>query len=723
MSRIAIQVLSFNRPEYLEQTLDSLKKVISQDDKLCVLEQSDDLEAKKKCVDICKKHKDIKLIESLENLGQRGATNAVYNSGFFNDSQFVMISDHDNIFHEPLDVYCEKLNNDASIFIATGYSVFDHDIERKDWSWLIKSTGRAGHMVMRSKDFLTLMPIDLNYTAGVSCGWYCGLDWWLTHWGTYLHPGIRQEKEFIACYPGGVEHIGKSSTWQGEYVTDDPDLETLLWMRTASLSQIIAKFPPRHSYLSYAYSYEKAKTQNLPEGISEYVYNVFGNNIAVYDTSASESNYAIYNELIKDDYNISNIDFKSGDIVIDIGANVGMFSIALAKKYPNIKIYAFEPLEVTYDNLQRGIKANDVSNVIAINCAVTKDSRDVAIICATNSGGAIVLEKDLINTEVTSDKFKVNTCQSLSLFDIFDKFKISDCRLLKIDTEGFEYDIFGAENIGEVLSKIEYLSAEFHFNGIENLVTKIKQYIPENKFKYTTVFEGLDRPKQLIDVLKTVMQWNHEKANAALKILRPTENKKVHILIPTYQRYNLLQSILRDISNQTYKDFDVTVCSDGYDETTKNIVNEFNSNFENIYTYCNTPERANDWGRTPREKLISTIKDGNEDYIVFIDDDDCICTHYLEKLTEGCQYDTISYCNMFSVDEFILYPERIIPGGEVDSFEYGKISCFCCLLPVDVVKNCFHKWNEVRDSDFQFIKECSLHKKLKYIPYVLCVAR
>ena len=61
-----------------------------------------------------------------------------------------------------------------------------------------------------------------------------------------------------------------------------------------------------------------------------------------YDFIFSTAVNCICNEF--DDYNFDSIDFKDGDVVIDIGGNIGMVSIYLAKKYPFLKIYALNPL-------------------------------------------------------------------------------------------------------------------------------------------------------------------------------------------------------------------------------------------------------------------------------------------------------------------------------------------------------------------------------------------
>jgi tRNA A58 N-methylase Trm61 len=56
----------------------------------------------------------------------------------------------------------------------------------------------------------------------------------------------------------------------------------------------------------------------------------------------------VYNQ---DEYNIRKMDFEDGDVVIDIGANVGAVSLYIAKKYPNVKIFSFEAHPINYKNL------------------------------------------------------------------------------------------------------------------------------------------------------------------------------------------------------------------------------------------------------------------------------------------------------------------------------------------------------------------------------------
>lgn len=173
MKRCGIQILSFNRPEYLKTTLESLYKVIDiHQDIVCVIEQSDDLNLRNQCIDICKTFSNLHVFPLFKNFGQRGATNLLFSNQFWDDCQYVMLSDHDNLFHAPIDTYISILDSYSDIWISTGYNSPEHDIERKRDDLILKSTCRAGHIVMRKSDFYDLMPSDEK--AGQS-SWFCGL--------------------------------------------------------------------------------------------------------------------------------------------------------------------------------------------------------------------------------------------------------------------------------------------------------------------------------------------------------------------------------------------------------------------------------------------------------------------------------------------------------------------------------------------------------------------
>jgi FkbM family methyltransferase len=58
---------------------------------------------------------------------------------------------------------------------------------------------------------------------------------------------------------------------------------------------------------------------------------------------------------------------EDGMTIFDIGANVGWYSLTLAKRYPKSHVYAFEPVPRTYTVLQKHITMNGIPNITPFN--------------------------------------------------------------------------------------------------------------------------------------------------------------------------------------------------------------------------------------------------------------------------------------------------------------------------------------------------------------------
>jgi FkbM family methyltransferase len=168
--------------------------------------------------------------------------------------------------------------------------------------------------------------------------------------------------------------------------------------------------------------------------------------------------YNIHHEIVlRDEYRTKRIDFKAGDIVIDVGANVGITSMWLAKTHPYIKIYSFEPNFRNFKHFQKNLGLNDIQNVEAFNLAVTADGRNVKIgVDEFNTGGASIYK-------ISDGDKHVNECKSINLDQFIEERGIERIKFLKMDCEGAEYEIL--PNFRN-WSKVEYLSIEIH--GINN---------------------------------------------------------------------------------------------------------------------------------------------------------------------------------------------------------------------------------------------------------------
>lgn len=160
-------------------------------------------------------------------------------------------------------------------------------------------------------------------------------------------------------------------------------------------------------------------------------------------------------ELEHDLYGLDAIPFAAGDQVIDIGAHVGMFTVYLAKRHPEVQITALEPDPVNFAHFRDNLARNGVYGVRTLQRAVTADGRRFPLWRPPhNSGGAGGYYRDTVG-------FSPSVAESSTLSELLDELGIERCRLLKVDCEGAEHEILRDD---AALSRVEWLSAELHEN-------------------------------------------------------------------------------------------------------------------------------------------------------------------------------------------------------------------------------------------------------------------
>ena len=65
----------------------------------------------------------------------------------------------------------------------------------------------------------------------------------------------------------------------------------------------------------------------------------------------------IYQEIFEEnDYFRHGLVLNDGDIIIDAGANIGLFTMFVCSQAKNLQIYCFEPLKPIYDVLQKNLE-------------------------------------------------------------------------------------------------------------------------------------------------------------------------------------------------------------------------------------------------------------------------------------------------------------------------------------------------------------------------------
>jgi FkbM family methyltransferase len=145
--------------------------------------------------------------------------------------------------------------------------------------------------------------------------------------------------------------------------------------------------------------------------------------------------------------------------LLDVGANVGQYSLNMRRIGFNKKIISFEPLKIAYERLKE-VASND-KNWVVNNYALGNENVKSMINVSGNSVSSSILNMlpEHIKRAPDSKYVDKENIEIKKLDSIFQNlFEDGDNILLKIDTQGYEKNvILGAENI---LSKIRIIQLE-----------------------------------------------------------------------------------------------------------------------------------------------------------------------------------------------------------------------------------------------------------------------
>ncbi len=223
-------------------------------------------------------------------------------------------------------------------------------------------------------------------------------------------------------------------------------------------------------------------------------------------------NYNIYCPLNKEDFIvmtrheddiIERFLPKQGDIVVDIGAHMGRYTIISSKRVgANGKVVAIEAHPSNFEMLKSNIKLNQLTNVIPLNYAAYSKETKINLYLPDEESGYTMHHSIMSNyvftkyKDKTEDKFVEVSANTLDY--LLQLNEITDVNWVKIDVEGAEFEVLkGASN---VLSKSKDIALLIEVHG---------------KDTYGPIIESLRSYNFKIDFEKTYE--NGEKHIIALK--------------------------------------------------------------------------------------------------------------------------------------------------------------------------------------------------------------
>jgi FkbM family methyltransferase len=220
-------------------------------------------------------------------------------------------------------------------------------------------------------------------------------------------------------------------------------------------TRICPTWNDRFNYLGWLYSKKlnHGQSTNRQRGISfRYTTPIRKIDVVVRDNGGSDA--FIFSEVFSHRYYDFALPFTPGTVV-DLGANAGFTSIFFARKYPDAKIIAVEPVASNLEILRRNVELNHL-NVSIVPAAIAVEDGSVTMDVSGLDYGHQVIDD---SAERPND-CGVTRVNAISMRSLMAEFELERIGLLKIDIEGYEKRLL-SENC-DWLRLVDAICIELH---------------------------------------------------------------------------------------------------------------------------------------------------------------------------------------------------------------------------------------------------------------------
>ena len=205
-----------------------------------------------------------------------------------------------------------------------------------------------------------------------------------------------------------------------------------------------------------------------PKTIFSGLYYLGFEDLIIYVRGSSDDLFNAYFKRENDVFSIFKRLIKPNDIFIDVGANVGLYSLIAGKK--GAYVISLEPIESTYNVLRVNLKINNIKRFCTLRkCAHSKKIKQTFIIPREGEYGfaKLIYPPRHIPERVFSSLYVV---ECMPLHELLKKLK--QIKIVKIDVEGCEDQVL--LGMGEYIKNIRYIIIEVSNDNRERVFKYLK---------------------------------------------------------------------------------------------------------------------------------------------------------------------------------------------------------------------------------------------------------
>lgn len=147
------------------------------------------------------------------------------------------------------------------------------------------------------------------------------------------------------------------------------------------------------------------------------------------------------------------------DVIVDVGANIGAFTVFAALQATSGRVISLEPVATNFSLLRANVQGNGLSNVQLVHAGVASQHGKRELFLSDLSTG-----RHSLYAEVAGHTSRREVVQMTTIEELFAAYGVVRCDYLKLDCEGAEFEILTALD-EEVARRIRRVGLEYHCEG------------------------------------------------------------------------------------------------------------------------------------------------------------------------------------------------------------------------------------------------------------------
>lgn len=187
-------------------------------------------------------------------------------------------------------------------------------------------------------------------------------------------------------------------------------------------------------------------------------------------------------------------DIPDGDTFIDIGANIGIYSLYMAATHPDSRVIVVEPVPVNRGRLSENIRINKFKNIDILHYMIGPDTATICCNVGIRSPGHTYTKKLADIDDPDAEEIEQEKLDNITKY-------LNTRYHVKIDTDGSEGDIIGGAYLTLRDAKCQSMMIEFSDRRMQKKISNYimkqgKGWTPVNKYNTMTPHSTDRRAKE-----------------------------------------------------------------------------------------------------------------------------------------------------------------------------------------------------------------------------------